>query len=64
MRKPPIRTDYKQIETMLHTTKSLTDIYDVEVTNAKGDFTINTEVSKVDRAELISMPNSHYKDII
>ena len=49
---------------MLHTTKSLTDIYDVEVTNAKGDFTINTEVSKVDRAKLISMPNSHYKDII
>ena len=58
------RTDYKQIETMLHTTKSLTDIYDVEITNTKGDFTINMEVSKVDRAELISMPGPHYKDII
>ena len=36
----------------------------MEITNTKGDFTINTEVSKVDRAELISMPNPHYKDII
>ena len=36
----------------------------MEITDRKGDFTINTEVSKVDRAELISMPNPHYKDII
>ena len=64
LRRPPTQTDYKQIETMLHTTNTLTDIYDVEITNTKGDFTINTEVSKVDRAELISMPNPHYKDII
>ena len=49
---------------MLHTTNNLIDIYDVEITNTKGDFTINTEVSKVDRAELISMPNPHYEDII
>ena len=49
---------------MLHTSNTFIDIYDVEVTNTKGDFTINTEVNKVDRAELISMPNPHYKDII
>ena len=60
----PTRTDYKQVETMLHTTNTLTDIYDMEITNTKGDFTINTEVSKVDRAELISMPNPHYEYII
>ena len=64
LRKPPIRTHYKQIETMLHSTNTLTDIYDVEITNTKGDFTINTEVNKADRAELISMLNTHYKDII
>ena len=64
LKKPPIRTDYKQIETMLHTTNGLIDIYDVEITNTKDDSTIDTEVSKVDRAELISMPNSHYEDII
>ena len=58
-----IRTDYKQIETMLHTTNTLIDIYDVEMTITKCDFTINTEVSKLDRAELTSMPNPHYEDI-
>ena len=49
---------------MLHTTNTFIDIYDVEITNTTGDFTINTEVSKLDRAKLISMPNPHYKDII
>ena len=49
---------------MLHATDTLIDVYDVEITNTKGDFIINTEISKVDGAELISMPNPHYKDII
>ena len=59
LRRTPILTDYKQIETMLHATNTFIDIYDVEITRTKGDFTINTEVSKVDRAELILMPNPH-----
>ena len=46
---------------MLHTTNTLIDIYDVEITNTKGDFTINTEV---DTAELIPMPNPHFEYII
>ena len=49
---------------MLHATDTLIDVYDVEITNTKGDFIINTEISKVDGAEFISMPNPHYKDII
>ena len=50
---------------MLHTTNTLIDICDVEITNTKGDFTINTEVSKVHRAELILIPNPHCdEDII
>ena len=64
LKKPLIWTDYKQIETRVHTTNTLIDIYDVEITNTKGDFTINTEISKVDRAELISMPNPLYENII
>ena len=61
LKKPLIQTDYKQIG---HTTNTLIDIYHVEITNTKGDFIINMELSKVDRAELISMPNPHYEDII
>ena len=44
---------------MLHTTNNLIDTYHVEIANTEGDLNINTEVSKVDRAELISMPNPH-----
>ena len=42
LRKPPIRTDYKQIETVLHTTNALIDIYDIEIKNTKGDFNLQT----------------------
>ena len=49
---------------MLHTTNTLTDIYEAEITNAKGDFTISTKFTKVDRAELISMPNLNYEVIV
>ena len=64
LKKPLIQTDYKRIETIWHTTNTLIDIYHVEITNTKCDFIINMELSKVDRAELISMPNPHYEDII
>ena len=49
---------------MLYTINTLIDIYNVQITKTKGDLIINSEVSKVDRAELILMPHSHYKDII
>ena len=35
LRKPPIRTDCKQIETTLHTTNILSDIYDHHATTWK-----------------------------
>ena len=57
LKKPPIRTDYRQ--SMLHTTNNLIDTCNVEIANTEGDLNINTGVSKVDRAELISMPNPH-----
>ena len=49
---------------MLHPTNTLLDIYNIEITNTKVVFAINTKVGKVDRAELISMLNPHYEDII
>ena len=58
LKKLPIRTDYTR-ETMMHTTNTLTDIYNMEIANTKANFTISKEVSQV-----ISMPNPHNKDII
>ena len=62
--KKPIRTDHKQIETMLHTTNTKIEVYEVQISNMKDSFQINTEVSKVDKQELISLPNPHYQKII
>ena len=60
-------TDTKRLRTSgnyVAMTNTLIDIYDLEIINTKGDFTINTEASKADRAELISIPNTHHEDII
>ena len=65
LKKPPMLTDYKQIQTMLHTSNTSIDIYNVEITNTKCDRAkLIAEVSKVDRAVLIPMLNPHYEDII
>ena len=52
-----------RIEETTDTDKLQTDRNDVEITNTKDDFAINMELSKDDRAELISMPNPYYEDI-
>ena len=40
----------KQIQTMLHMTGTLIDIYDVEVKNTKGDLTINTSAKPIEQS--------------
>ena len=48
---------------MLHTIPTHLEIYEVQVTNVEGDFTVNAEVSQVNKPNLIS-PNQCYKDVI
>ena len=36
LKKNPSRKDYKQIETMLHTTTTKVEVYEVEVSNLTG----------------------------
>ena len=52
--KNPSRKDYNQIETMLHTTTTKVEIYEVEVSNLKGNFKITADVNKVNKPQLIS----------
>ena len=60
----PLKTDHKQINTMLHTTPPHVVIYKVQMTNVEGNFTINAQVSKVNKPNLISLTNPRYKDVI
>ena len=64
LKKNPSRKDYKQIETMLHTITTKVEVYEVEVSNLKGNFKITADVNKVNKPQLISLPNSCYQDLI
>lgn len=64
LKKRPIRREPKRIEMMLHTVNRMTEVYDLEIHSLKGDFHLNTEVTKVDRAVLLSLKNPNYDDMM
>lgn len=67
------RTEYRNIKMMICTTTRNIKIYQVEVSDVEGNYSIDLEVSKVDKSVLISLPNpnnqslcmeyNHLKDI-
>ena len=63
LEKKPLRTNHKQVETMLHTTPTQVEIYEMQMTNVKGNFTINADVSKVNKTHLISVSDPCYKTV-
>ncbi len=42
----------------------MTEVYDLEISNLKEDFHIKTEVTKVDRASLLSLENPKYDTVL
>ena len=60
----PIRKDYKRIEIMLHTTTKTVDIFQAQISSLDGRFIINTEVSKVEKSTLLSLPNPKYEELL
>ena len=59
----PIRKDSKRIEMMLHTTTKTVDILQVRISSLDARFEINTEVNKVGKSKLLSLPNPKCKQI-
>ena len=49
---------------MLHTTTIKVEVYEVEVSNLKWNFKITADVNKVNKPQLISLPNPCYQDMI
>ena len=60
----PIRKDYKRLEMMLHTTTKTIDIFQVQISSLDGSFIINTEVNKVEKSTLLSLPNPKYEELL
>ena len=64
LKKNPSRKDYKQIQSMLHTTTTKVEVCEVEVSNLERNFKITADVNKVNKPHLISLPNPCYQDMI
>ncbi len=64
LKKHPIRREPRRIEMMMHTVNKMTEVRDLEISNLKGDFHIKTEVTKVDRASLLSLENPKYDRVL
>ena len=57
LKKKPSTTERKCIEMMMSTKIGEVEIYDVVISNLKGDFKLETKVGKVDKPVLLTLPN-------
>lgn len=58
------RREFRKIEMMMQTSNKMIDIHKLDVSDVKESFALKTEVTKVDRSHLLSLPNPKYKETI
>ena len=64
IKKKPIRKEYKRIEMMMTSTTRVMEVYDLEISDINNQFRLTSEIIKVDRQVLLTVPNPEYKNII
>lgn len=64
LNKRPSGTEYRRIDMMLSSTTQKVKIYDVTVTDLRGNLKMKTQVSKVDKSVLLCVPNPDYANIL
>ena len=62
--KKPIREESRQIDMMLTSVTKRIEIYNVELKNLKGTYRLSINLNKVDRGELLKVPNPNYERLI
>ena len=62
--KRPTRTEHKRIDMMMCSTTQKIEVYNVNVSSITGKFAMETEVNKVDKGVLLSVPNPRYAEKI
>ena len=60
----PIQKETQNIDMMMISSTRKVEVYDLEISDLSGKFTLNSKVYKVDRNTLLSPPNPKYKEII
>ena len=60
----PSRTLTRRIQTIVGIVTKRTETYNAQVSDTKGNNTISLRATRVDRAELLSVENPNYKEMI
>ena len=60
----PVRKEYKTIETLTNFTTKKLKIYNLKVENLDENFSFQTELNKLEREVLITLPNPKYNEMI
>ena len=60
----PLRQQFKCIEMMFGTSNKAVDIYGLQIRSVDGKFTLEAEVNKVDRKELLTLENPKCAEIV
>ena len=64
LHKQPTETKTKRIEMMLGSTTTKVEIYNVKVKSIHGDFTMDVNVTKVDKPQLMHLDNPNYETLL
>ena len=64
LHKQPTETKTKRIEMMLGSTTTKVEIYNVKVKSIECDFTMNVNVTKVDKPQLMHLDNPNYETLL
>ena len=64
LNKKPDHKEYKRIKMMMTSTSQKIEMYEVQISNIKGDFSLPTTLSIVDKGTLLTVPNPIYADIV
>ena len=60
----PHQREVRQIEMMMGTVTKQVEIFKVQVSSTLGDFCLHTEVTKVDKKQLLSLKNPRYDECL
>ena len=60
----PQKKEIRRVEMMFGTSKKMVGIYNIKISDTSNKFHIETEVTRVERNELLTLDNPKYKEII
>ena len=64
LRIQPHQREVRQIEMMLRAVTKTVEIFKVQVSSTKGEFSLMTEVTKVDKRQLLALDNPRYQQYL